>query len=137
MTVSMKMLGVAAAAWMVAVPALADKKLDDAVARAEQQIQRGHPEEGVKGLQKLAEQTPSPEVYDALSRFQMKTGDAEGAAKSAAKAVELSASAAPAVRAQVLASVSGLTLKRGSGKEALTLELLASFALGSGVIFVY
>jgi tetratricopeptide (TPR) repeat protein len=120
MNVSMKMLGAAAAAWMVAVPALADKKLDDAVARAEQQLQRGHPEEGVKGLQRVAEQTPTAEAYAALARFQWKTGDADGAGKSATKAVELSASAAPAVRSEVLANVSGLTLRRGAGKEALS-----------------
>ena len=120
MNVSMKVLAVSAAAWMAAVPALADKKLDDAVARAEQQLQRGHPEEGVKGLQRVAEQTPSPEAYSALARFQWKTGDADGAAASSRKAVELSASAAPAVRSEVLANVSGLTLKRGSGKDALS-----------------
>jgi len=120
MNVSMKVLGVTAAALMVAGPALADKKLDDAVARAEQQLQRGHPEEGVKGLQRVAEQTPSPEAYLALSRFQWKTGDAEGAGKSATKAVELSSSAAAPVRSEVLAGVSGLTLRRGAGKEALT-----------------
>src|SRR2546422_6325117 len=90
-----KMLGVAAAAWLLAAPAFADKKLDDAIARADQQLQRGHPEEGVKTLQRVAEQTPGPEAYSALARFQWKTGDADGAAKSAAKAVELSASAAP------------------------------------------
>lgn len=120
MNVSMKVLAGAAAALMVAGPALADKKLDDAVARAEQQLQRGHPEEGVKGLQRVAEQTPSPEAYAALARFQWKTGDADGAGKSLSKAVELSSSAAPAVRSEVLATVSGLTLKRGSGKEALS-----------------
>jgi tetratricopeptide (TPR) repeat protein len=121
MNVSMKKtLGVAVAAWLLAAPAFADKKLDDAIARADQQLQRGHPEEGVKTLQRVAEQTPSPEAYAALSRFQWKTGDADGAAKSSTKAVELSASAAPAVRSEVLATVSGLTLKRGSGKDALS-----------------
>ena len=120
MNVSMKqMLGVAAAIAMTAAPALGDKKLDDAKARADQQLQRGHPEEGVKTLQRLAEQTPSPEAYAALAHFQWKTGDADGAGKSATKAIELSASAAPPVRAEVLADVSGLTLKRGSGKDAL------------------
>lgn len=121
MNVSMKkMLAVAAAAWLVAAPALADKKLDDAVARADQQLQRGHPEEGVKTLQRVAEQTPSAEAYAALARFQWKVGEADGAGKSAAKAVELSASAAPAVRSEVLANVSGLTLRRGAGKDALS-----------------
>jgi superkiller protein 3 len=114
------MLGTAAAILMAAMPAFADKKLDDAVARAEQQLQRGHPEEGVKGLVRVAEQAPSAEAYIALGRFQWKTGDAEGAAKSAAKAVDLSSSAAPAVRSEVLASVSALTLKRGAGKDALS-----------------
>src|ERR1700730_18238346 len=117
MNVSMTMLGVAAAAWMTAAPVLADKKLDDAVARAEQQLQRGHPEEGVKTLQRLADQGPHAEAYGALARFHGNTGDAEVAAKSAGKAVELSASAPPAARSEVLANVSGLTLRRGAGKE--------------------
>src|SRR5437867_10718372 len=118
MNVSLKkMLGVAAAAWLLAAPALADKKLDDAVARADQQLQRGHPEEGVKTLQRLAEQAPSAEAYAALARFQWKVGDAEGAGKSAGKAQELSASAPPPVRSEVLANVSGLTLRRGAGKQ--------------------
>jgi tetratricopeptide (TPR) repeat protein len=120
MNVPKKMLAAATAAWMIATPVLADKKLDDAVARAEQQLQRGHPEEGVKAIQRVAEQAPSAEAYAALARFQWKTGDAEGAAKSANKAVELSGSAAPAVRSEVLAGVSDLTLRRGSGKDALS-----------------
>jgi len=120
MNVPKKMLAAVAAASMIAAPVLADKKLDDAVARAEQQLQRGHPEEGVKTLQRLNDQTPSAEAAVALARFQWKTGDAEGAAKNATKAVELSASAAPNVRSEVLATVSGLTLRRGSGKEALS-----------------
>src|SRR5262245_33848168 len=119
-SVNKTMAAIATLACLLAAgPARADKKLDDAVARAEQQLQRGHPEEGVKGLQKLAEQAPAADVYAALARFQWKTGDAEGAAKSAAKAVELSASAAPAARSEVLTSISSLTLKRGAGKEAL------------------
>ena len=120
MSSSMKTVAAALAAWTLAVaPARADKKVDDAIARADQQLQRGHPEEGVKTLQRLAEQAPSAEAYAALARFQWKVGDAEGAGKSAGKAQELSASAPPPVRSEVLANVSGLTLRRGPGKEAL------------------
>src|SRR5688572_26077918 len=84
-----KLAAVLAASTLAAPPALADKKLDEAIARAEQQLQRGHPEEGVKSLQRLADQTANAEAYAALARFQWKTGDAEGAGRSSARAVEL------------------------------------------------
>ena len=54
------------AAALAAVPAFADKKLDDAVAKAESLAEKGKPEEAVKAVQKVAEQSNSAEAYVAL-----------------------------------------------------------------------
>ena len=43
------------AAALAAAPAFADKKLDDAVAKAESLAEKGRPEEGIKAVQKVAD----------------------------------------------------------------------------------
>jgi Flp pilus assembly protein TadD len=117
----MKMTGVLLTALAVtATAAYADKRVDDAYARAESQIEKGRPEEAVKTMDKAVNQQPtSPEAHLALARVHWKVGNVEEGATAASKAVELSASAPPAVQADVLATASGLTLLRGAGKEAL------------------
>jgi Flp pilus assembly protein TadD len=118
----MKMTGVLLTAFALAgaVTAHADKRVDDAFARAASQIEKGRPDEAVKTMQKAADQQPtSPEAQLALARVHWKVGNLDEGATAASKAVELSASAPPAVQADVLSTVSGLTLLRGAGKEAL------------------
>ena len=116
------MTGVLLTAFALAgvVPAQADKRVDDAFARAESQIEKGKPDDAVKTMQKAADQQPtSPEAHLALARVHWRIGNLDEGATAANKAVELSASAPPAVQADVLSTVSGLTLLRGPGKEAL------------------
>src|SRR4029078_7216495 len=101
------------AAALGAAPAFADKKLDDAVAKAESLAEKGKPEEAVKAVQKVAEGSNSPEAYIALGRIQNRFASAEDAQTSFAKAVEVSASATPEVKAEALAALSGQDLMRG------------------------
>jgi tetratricopeptide (TPR) repeat protein len=105
---------------LAAAPAFADKKLDDAVAKAESLAEKGKPEEAVKAVQKVAEQSNSAEAYVALGRLQNRLASPEEAQTSLAKAVELSASATPEVKAEALAALSGQDLLRGTGRDALT-----------------
>ena len=107
------------AATLVAAPALADKKLDDAVAKAESMAEKGKPEEAVKVIQKVAEQSNSPEAYVALARFQQRYGSLDDTQTAVTKAVDLSKAAAPDVQAESLASASALDLTRGTGQDAL------------------
>jgi superkiller protein 3 len=98
-------------------PALADKRLDDAIARAEDQFAKGKPEEALKTMQKVAsQQSTSAEAQLALARFQQRLGSLDDAAASIAKASQL---AAGPVKAEVLAAHSALDLLRGTGKDAL------------------
>ncbi len=116
----MKILIRALAILIVALPAAAaDKRVDDAIARAESQLKNGKPDEAVKTMQKVAGQVPGAESQAALARIQEKAGMLDEAAASAAKAAELGASATPDVRAAALATLSGLDLTRGSGADAL------------------
>jgi len=118
----MKMTAASLTAFLLAgaTAAHADKRVDDAYARAASQIEKGRPEEAVKTMQKAADQQPtSPEAQLALARVHWRLGNVEEGATAATKAAELSASATPAVQADVLSTVSGLTLLRGSGKDAL------------------
>jgi Flp pilus assembly protein TadD len=109
-------LGVAA---LMATPALADKRVDDAVARAEDQIQKGRTEEALKTMQKLVSQQPTAEAYLALGHVQQRVGSLDDAAASVTKAVELSASATGAPRADALGALSAIELLRSPGREAL------------------
>ena len=102
---------------LLAGPVRADKRVDDAVAKAEDQILKGKTEEAVKTIQKLISQ-PSPEAFTAAARLQVKMGKVEEAAASAAKAVELAGAATPDVKAAAFATLSGIDLLRGTGKDA-------------------
>jgi protein O-GlcNAc transferase len=106
---------------LLASPAWADKKLDDAVAKAEDQAQKGKPDEGVKGLQKVVASAPSVEGYLALARFQLKIGLVDDAVVSTAKAVEAGAAATPQARAEALASQAVLGLSVGTGRQSVTI----------------
>src|SRR5258708_3351752 len=108
------------AALLAATPALADKKLAEVVLKAESLAEKGKPEVAVKAVQKVAEQSNAPDAYLALARLQSRLASPEDAQVSVTKAVELSASAAPEMRAEALAALSGLDLMRGTGRDALT-----------------
>src|SRR5258706_4522194 len=110
------------AALLAATPALADKKLDDAVLKAESLAEKGKPEEAVKAVQKVAEQSNAPDAYLALARLQSRLASPEDAQASVTKAVDLSASAAPEMRAESLSRRSGLNLLRGMCRYALNLD---------------
>lgn len=102
------------------VPALADQKMDEAMAKAEEQLQKGKTEEALKTAQKVVTQNPSsPEAQIFLGRMLARTGSIEEAAAAFAKAVTISAAATPAVRAEALAQLAGTDLLRGSGADAL------------------
>jgi superkiller protein 3 len=115
-----KIGGVLAVAALFTTPALADKRLDDAVARAEDQIQKGRTDEALKTMQKAVSQQPtSPDAYLALGRVQQRVASLDDAAASVAKAVELSGTAAGPARAEALAALSAMELLRGPGRDAL------------------
>jgi superkiller protein 3 len=102
---------------LLAAPVLADRKLDEAVAKAEEQLQKGKPEDALKTLTKLTEQNPSGEAFVALARLQERLGNLDDAAATLARAKD-SSPAGPA-RAEVLAAWAGMDLLRGMGKDAL------------------
>jgi len=118
-------LSLAVAALVVvgaAEPARADKKLDEAVTKAEAQLAKGKEDEAVKILQKAAAQAPKdPEPALVLAQVLVRLGKMDEAAASLAKASELSASASPAVRARVLTARSSMALRMGGAGEALAL----------------
>lgn len=103
---------------LLASPALADKKLDDAIAKADEQVLKGKPEEALKTLQKVVDQNPgSPEAHLAFARLQERLGSVEDAWAAAKKAVDVATM--PPLRSQALACLSSLDLVRGSGRDAL------------------
>ena len=105
---------------LLAAPAFADKKLDDAVAKAESLAEKGKPDDAVNAVKKVAEQSSTPEAYLALARFQQRFASVEDAQASVSKAVDLSKAASPDVQAQAMAALSGLDLSRGTGADALS-----------------
>ena len=112
-----------------ALPAGADKKLDEAVAKAEQQLARGKPDEAVKVLQKAAAQARrDPEPQLALARLLVRLGRLDEAGAALARAGELAPAALPAVRARVLTERSVFTLRTGTVGQALELARAAAEA---------
>ncbi len=108
--------------WCLALPAWADKRLDEAVAKAEAQLAKGKEDEAVKILQKAAAQAPrDPEAPLALARMQARLGKLDEAGKALATAGELAASAPAGVKARVLAARSAFSLRAGTAREALAL----------------
>ena len=106
----------------IASSARADKKLDDALAKAEAQLAKGKGDEAVKILQKAASQAPrDPEPQLAFARMLLKLGKLDEAGKALGKAGELAATAPPNVRARVLAARSTFALRAGTVRDALDL----------------
>jgi tetratricopeptide (TPR) repeat protein len=105
---------------LVAAPAWADRKVDEARAKADEQLQKGKPDEAEKTLRKLADQMPtSPEAHAALTQLLMQLNKVDEAATSAQKAVEVSSAAPAEAKAQALATMAALDLMRGSSKDAV------------------
>src|SRR5262249_7666735 len=116
----MKMTSALAAVALLASPALADQKADEAIAKAEDQFQKGKSDDALKTLQRCTEQTEGGAACRLpLGRLQERLGTLEDAAASAAKAVELAASAPAPVKAQAYAALAGLDLRRGSARDAV------------------
>jgi tetratricopeptide (TPR) repeat protein len=106
----------------VATSAVADKRLDDAVAKAEAQLAKGKPDDAVKTLQKAAAKADrDPEAQLALARLLFRLDRREEAEAAFARAGELAMAAPALVKGRVLASRSGFALRTGTVGEALAL----------------
>jgi tetratricopeptide (TPR) repeat protein len=116
-----------------ALPAWADKRLDEAVAKAETQLAKGKTDDAVKILQQAAGKAPrDPEPQLALARLQARLGKLDEAALTYDKAGTLAATAAPGPKARVLAARSVFTLRGGTTREALALARQAVEAEAGG-----
>jgi tetratricopeptide (TPR) repeat protein len=105
---------------LAALPARADKRLDDAVAKAEAQLAKGKEAEAIRILEKAASQTPrDPEPPLALATMLIRLGRLDEAATALGTAGQRAGSAPPAVRARVRASQSAFALRAGTAGEAL------------------
>jgi len=101
-------------------PARADKDIDYARSRAQQQLRTGKPKEARKTLEKVASQhATNPEAHVALCLLYQRLGSLDEAMVSAQKAAEVSLSAAPAERAAAHAALASLDLRMGAGAGAL------------------
>jgi tetratricopeptide (TPR) repeat protein len=104
------------------LPARADKRLEDALAKAEAQLAKGKEDEAVKILQKAASQAPrDPEVPLVLAQMLARLGKLDEAGKALGAAGELASAAPPSLRARVLGARSAFALRAGTAREALTL----------------
>jgi tetratricopeptide (TPR) repeat protein len=112
-----RVLAAVAAAALVAAPAHAQSKLDQAIAKAEEQLLKGKPDDAVKTITKAAAEAGA-EGQLALARFHERTGDLEAAAKAYEEA---KGQATGAARADALAAAAHFTLRRGKAADALAL----------------
>jgi tetratricopeptide (TPR) repeat protein len=104
----------------LAGPAFADQKLDAAVAKAEEQLQKGRPDEALKAMQKLVDQSPGNlDALLAQARIQERTGPEgiDAAAATLSKAAGMSF-ADPAQKADALAAQASFALGYGSSADA-------------------
>jgi len=106
----------AALAAMLANPVFADKKLDDAIAKADEQFAKGKPDEAEKTLLKAASQAGA-EGQLALARLQLRLGKEEEGGATLAAAV--AAAGDPGLKSQALAAQANFELVAGSGRAAL------------------
>lgn len=113
---------VLALALCVTLPAWADKRLDEAVAKAEAELAKGKEDEAVKILEKASARAPrDPEAQLALAQMLSRVGKLDEAAAAFAKAGEQAAGAPAGVRARVMAGRSAFALRTGTAREALVL----------------
>ncbi len=100
----------------IAATAVADQKVDEALAKAMEQLQKGKQEDALKTMNKLVGGTPTTEAFLALGLFQERLGSLDEAAAAYQKAGNAGQGAA---KAEALAALSTLTLRTGSAKSAL------------------
>jgi tetratricopeptide (TPR) repeat protein len=100
-----------------AATAWADKKFDDAVAKADEQLRKGKQEDALKTVEKLVDQYPGPEALLVMSRLQDRLGDLDAAGQALDSA--LAAATPGEQRAMVLAAQSALDLRVSGGQVAL------------------
>jgi len=112
-----RVLAALAAVAFLAAPAAAQSKLDQAVAKADEQLAKGKPEDAVKTLTKAAGEAGA-EGQVALAGLQERIGNLDAAAEAYGQA---KASASGPGRADILAAVANFTLRRGKAADALAL----------------
>ena len=100
---------------------MADKRVDDCAAKADELFRKNRPEEAAKCMQKLATQDPSnPEAQGALGRILMRVGQREEAGAAFERAAQAAEAAPAAVKAVALSNLASHELLRGSASKALT-----------------
>jgi tetratricopeptide (TPR) repeat protein len=112
-----RVLAALTAAAFLAAAAVAQSKLDQAIAKADEQLAKGKPEDAVKTLTKAAAEAGA-EGQVALGRLQERVGNLEAAAEAYKEA---RASASGPGRADVLAAVANFTLRRGKAADAFAI----------------
>jgi tetratricopeptide (TPR) repeat protein len=105
------------AAVLAAAPALAQSKLDQAMAKALEQIQKGKPDDAVKTMTKAAADAGA-EGQVALGQLQERLGNMEEA--QAAYNLARSQASGPG-KSDVLAAVANFNLRKGNAKDALAI----------------
>ena len=118
---------------MAAGSAWADKRLDDAVSKAEEQMRKAKdlrdksPDEAdraiqdaIKTIQKVADQdAQNPEGRLALARILLRAGKRDDAGAAFAQGVKLAPASPGPMRASIFAAVADFELLHGSGAQAL------------------
>ena len=106
-----------AAVAFLATVAAAQSKLDQAIAKAEEQVAKGKPEDAVKTLTKAAADAGA-EGQVALGRLQERVGNLDAAAEAYNQA---KAAASGPGRADILAAVTEFTLRKGKAADVMVL----------------
>jgi tetratricopeptide (TPR) repeat protein len=110
----------------LAAPVLAQQsKLDQAIAKADEQVQKGKPDDAVKTLTKAAAENGA-QGQVALARLQERLGNLEAAAAAYGQATS---SASGAGASDILAAAANFTLRKGKAEDALK---MAQRALQAG-----
>ncbi len=112
-----RVLAALAAVAFLAAAAAAQSKLDQAVAKADEQLAKGKPEDAVKTLTKAAAEAGA-EGQVALGRLQERIGNLDAAAEAYGQA---KTSASGPGRADILAAVANFTLRKGKAADALAI----------------
>jgi tetratricopeptide (TPR) repeat protein len=112
-----RVLAAVAAVALLAAPAVAQSKLDQAIAKADDQLAKGKPEDAVKTLTKAAGEAGA-EGQLALARLQERVGNLDAAAEAYTQAKTLASGPG---RADILAAVANFTLRRGKAADAMAI----------------
>lgn len=111
-------LVVVLAGCLAAAPAWADQKVDEAVAKANDQLSKGKEPEAIKTMEKLVKSNPTTDAFLAMCRFQDRLGHLDEAVSACQTAVD---SGQGAAKAEALAALSTLSLGMGPAKAAAAL----------------